>query len=268
MSKERAFEEIEKLGKKDIHLLIFDGVSYSPSKYTYDFEQIEELSKPSKEVKYGSFLEQKIYDDIKDRLNSNQNMGLFNIYHRDMQLIQALDTVGRTVVYEVETAYVIHKVLNKRVHFYQTDREMDREILNYVKANNIELTMDDINAHPQQYFVQVSYENIMNLFSLKGKDGLYFHLFGVPFGQNNRSCQILQKLLQKNEIEYVGYSNVYSFNHAFPNQLSWMIQALQPDNLVCVHANTPEKVNAMGYHHVLPEQNESYIIENGRLIKK
>ena len=93
-------------------------------------------------------------------------------------------------------------------------------------------------------------------------------MFVVPFGQNNRSCQILQKLLQKNEIEYVGYSNVYSFNHAFPNQLSWMIQALQPDNLVCVHANTPEKVNAMGYHQVLPEQNEAYIIENGRLIKK
>jgi mRNA degradation ribonuclease J1/J2 len=75
-------------------------------------------------------------------------------------------------------------------------------------------------------------------------------------------------LLRVNEIEYVGHSNVYSFNHAFPNHLSWMIQTLKPKNIVCVHSNTPEKVNAMGTNQVLPLQNEAYIIENDILVKK
>ncbi len=268
LSRERAFAEIEKLGQKQIDLLIFDGVTYSTEKFNYDPEKIEELSQPSKEMKGETFLEQKIYDDVKEKLQNNSNMGLFNIYHRDMQLINALDTVGRTVVYEVETAYVIHKVLNKSVHFYQSDYEMNPEILDYVKAHNIELTFNELNADPEKYFVQVSYKNIMNLFSLEGKDGFYFHLFGDPFGKNNRACQILQKLLKMNGIEYVGYSSVYSFNHAFPNQLSWMIQTLNPENLVCVHANNPEQVNPMGHHQVLPEQNEPYVIEQGVLIKK
>jgi len=268
LSRERAFAEIEKIGQKEIDLLIFDGVSYSPSKFKYDPNKILELSQPSKGMLKNMYLEQKIYDDIKRKLHNNPNMGLFNIYHRDMQLIEALDTLGRTVVYEVETAYVIHKVLNKAVKFYQPDCEINPKILEYVKANNTELTFNELNAHPEQYFVQVSYHNILNLFSLNGKNGFYFHLFGVPFGETNRACQILRTLLKINEIEYVGYSSVYSFNHAFPNQLSWMIQTLNPMNLVCVHSNNPEQVNAMGHHQVFPEQNEPYIIEQGILIKK
>lgn len=268
LSRERAFKEIEKLGKKHIDLLVFDGQTYSIEKFNYDFSDIETLSKPSKEILKGMFLEQKIYDDVKERLHLNKRMGLFNLYHRDMQLIQALDTVGRTVVYEVETAYVIGKLLNKRVHFYQSDYKMDPKILDCVKAHNTELTFNDLNANPEQYLVQVSYKNIMNLFSLEGKEGYYFHLFGDPFGKTNRACQILQSLLKMNEIEYVGYSSVYSFNHAFPNQLSWMIETLDPMNLVCVHANNPEQVNPRGYHRVLPKQNEAYVIEQGVLILK
>ena len=268
LSREKAFAEIEKLGQKDIDLLIFDGASYSPTKFIHDPNKIDKLSIPSKDILEGMFLEAKIYDDIKQRLNHNLAMGMFCIYHRDMQLIDALDAIGRTVVYEVETAYVIHKVLNKRVYFYQSDYEINPDILNYVKENNIELSFNDLNTNPEKYFVQVSYQNIMNLFSLKCKNGQYFHLFGEPFGVTNRACQILQTLLRVNEIEYVGYSNVYSFNHAFPNHLSWMIQTLKPKNIVCVHSNTPEKVNAMGTNQVLPLQNEAYIIENDILVKK
>ncbi|MBR5796151.1 MAG: hypothetical protein IKY26_08390, partial [Erysipelotrichaceae bacterium] len=97
-------------------------------------------------------------------------------------------------------------------------------------------------------------------------DGIYFHLFGDPFGK--AGCDNLAKILNMTSTKYVGYSNVYSFNHAFPNHLSWMIQTLAPKNVVCVHSNCPEKLNAMGANHVLPEQNAPYIYEDGLLIKK
>ena len=265
LSRERAFEEIEKLGQKEIDLLVVDGTSYSPSKFIHNPEKIKELSEPSKDMKEGMFLEQKIYDDIREQLLDNPNLGLFCIYHRDMQLINALDTLGRTVLYEVETAYVIHKVLNKSVHFYQPDCKTDPEILAYVKEHNTEVSYEEIHAHPEKYFVQVSYKNVMDVFSLPAKDGVFFHLFGDPFGKDG--CNNLQNILARVETKYVGYSNVYSFNHAFPNHLSWMIQTLGPKNIVCVHSNNPEKLNAMGAHHVLPEQNEAYVIENEVLVK-
>ena len=72
-------------------------------------------------------------------------------------------------------------------------------------------------------------------------------------------------MLENNGIDYVGYSNVYSFNHAFPNHLSWMIGTLAPKNVVCVHSNNPEKLNAMGSRQTLPEQHVPYIYENEQL---
>ena len=265
LSRERAFEEIEKLGQKEIDVAIVDGTSYSPSKFIHNPEKINELSQPSKGMLEGMFLEQKIYDDIRTQLHDYPHLGLFNIYHRDMQLINALDTLGRTVVYEVETAYVINKTLDKKVCFYVQDANTDEAILNYVKEHNDEVSFEELHAHPEKYFVQVSYKNILHVFSLPAKDGIYFHLFGDPFGK--AGCDNLAKILNMTGTKYVGYSNVYSFNHAFPNHLSWMIQTLGPKNIVCVHSNNPEKLNAMGAHHVLPEQNEAYIIENEVLVK-
>ena len=269
VSRERAFNEIERLGQKDIDLLIVDGTSYSPSKFIHDPKEIEDLAKPSKDILKGMFLETGIYEDVANQLNGQDKMGTFCIYHRDMQLIEALiktmDDVNREVIFETETAYIINKVLNKSVKFYHPDMELDEEILDYVRKNNTELTFKDINENKSKYLVQVTYKNILNLHSLDCKGGVFFHLFGDPFGKDNKSVRILKNMLENNGVDYVGYSNVYSFNHAFPNHLSWMIGTLAPKNVVCVHSNNPEKLNAMGSRHTLPERHVPYIYENEQL---
>ena len=269
VSRERAFKEIERLGEKEIDLLIVDGTSYSPSKFIHNPEKIEELARPSKDILEGMFLETGIYEDVANQLNNQDKMGLFCIYHRDMQLIEALietmNKINREVIFETETAYIINKVLNKSVSFYHPDMELDEEILDYVRKNNKELSFKDINENKSKYLVQVTYKNILNLHSLECNGGVFFHLFGDPFGKDNKSVRILKTMLENNGIDYVGYSNVYSFNHAFPNHLSWMIGTLAPKNVVCVHSNNPEKLNAMGSNHILPEQHVPYIYENEQL---
>ncbi|MDD6466673.1 MAG: MBL fold metallo-hydrolase [Erysipelotrichaceae bacterium] len=267
LSQEKAFAEIEKISHREIDLLIVDGTSYSPSEFVHDPNQIEELSKPSKDVLQGMFLEKHIYEDVVYRLKSSQSLGFFCTYHRDMQLIEALieylSKIDREIVFEVETAYVVQNVLHCPVKFYCSSHQQDSKILESVRINNVELSFADINNHANQYVVQVSYKNLMNLFSLNTQGGIYFHLFGDPFHKSG--SRNLEKMLTMNEIEYVGYSNVYSFNHAFPNHLSWMLNTLQPKNVVCVHSRNPEKLNAMGANHVLPHQNEVYVYENNKL---
>lgn len=272
LQKERAFEEISKLTKENIDLLIIDGTSYSPSKFIHDAEKIEELSKPNKDILEGMFLEAKIYEDVKEKLLESNEMGLFCIYHRDMQLINALlectHQANRDIVFEVETAYIINQVLHKNVLFYVPDTYQDEKILEFVRNKNTELSYDDINTNKSSYLVQVSYKNIMTLHSLDSQNGLYFHLFGEPFGFGNRACQIFENMLKRHQINYFGYSNVYSFNHAFPNHLSYVIGEINPKNVVCVHSNVPEKLNPMQAQHILPKQHIPYIYVNGTLVEK
>lgn len=263
LSQQKAFEEIEKLTDLTIDVLIVDGTSYSPTKFIHDPSKIEELAKPGKEILEGMFLESGIYEDVRDQLKDNDKMGLFCIYHRDMQLIGALidfaAQAGRTIAFETETAYIINKVMNRSVSFYHPDCPCDEKILKFVQENNKQLSFKDINTNKDKYLVQVSYKNIMNLHSLDAEGGVYFHLFGEPFGKGNKAVRIQQAMLEKAGVRYVGYSNVYSFNHAFPNHLSWMIDTISPKNVVCVHSNNPEKLNAMGSTHILPEQHVPYI---------
>lgn len=270
-SNKKAFEEIEKLSEKEIDLLIVDGTSYSPSKFIHDPKKIEELSRPSKDILEGMFLETGIYEDCANQCANTKEMGLFCIYHRDMQLIenliQKMNEVNREVIFETETAYIINKVLGKKVSFYQPDMEIDSDILEYVREKNHELSFKELNENKDKVFVQVSYKNILNLHSLNCENGIFFHLFGDPFGKDNKSVRILKTMLENNKINYVGYSNVYSFNHAFPNHLSWMIGTLAPKNVVCVHSNNPEKLNAMGSNQILPKQHIPYVYNGQEIVE-
>ena len=271
LSQQKAFAEIEKLIPLDIDLLIVDGTSYSPSKFLHDPSKIEDLARPGKDIREGMFLESGIYEDVKNQMSETDKMGLFCIYHRDMQLIDAMiryvEESGRTIAFETETAYIINTVMNRSVTFYHPDCPCDKKILDAVKAKNTQVDFETLNQNKDKYMVQLSYKNIMNLHSLDAEQGVFFHLFGEPFGKGNKAVRILDAMLKKAGVRYVGYSNVYSFNHAFPNHLSWMIDTISPKNVVCVHSNNPEKLNAMGSIHILPEQHIPYIYEDETLKK-
>ena len=272
LQRERAFEELEKLNKLDIDLLIIDGTSYSPSKFKHDESAFDELSKPNKDILAGMFLEASIYDDVANKLKETGNLGVFNIYHRDMQLIEALikscNAVNREVVFEVETAYVINEVLDMSVSYYVSDTTVREDIYQKVAARNNVVTVSEINQNKDKYIVQVSYKNILSLHDFDTENGVFFHLFGEPFGSGNKAFTIFERMLQNAGLTYFGYSNLYSFNHAFPNHLSYMIEKVNAKSVVAVHSNVPEKLTPMNSKHYLPKQNVVYELVNGELIEK
>ena len=277
LQRERAFAELEKLCKENIDLLIIDGTTYSPSKFIHDAETIDEMNKPSQDYLPGQFSEAGIYEDVHKFLSSSEGVGIFNIYHRDMQLINALvDTaksLGREIVFEPETAYIVYSLLGIKSLYYVPDvdgYEKDEEYLNIVKSNCKEISADEIKKNGKKYFVQCSYHNLLQMFSLTDPNvkGEYFHLFGEPFTKDGKANRSLNKVLEMCNLENHAYANLYSFNHAFPNHLCYVIEKLNSKAVVAVHSNVPEKLNPMNSVAYLPEQNVPYILKNGELIKK
>lgn len=267
LQRERAFEEIEKMADYDIDVLIADATSFSPTKFIHDASRTDELALPNKDILDGMFLESSVYEDMADKLRDSDKLGLFGIYHRDPQLIGAvmdiLAEAGRTVVFEAETAHVVNQLLDRDVLFYLPDSGEGAQLVSELEKRNTRLSVEDINKNKDKYLVQLSYKNILQLHDFDAEGGFYFHLFGEPFGTDNKSCHILRSMLQRAGTEHVNYSNCYSFNHAFPNHLSYAIGKIKAKNVVAVHSNCPEKLNPMGSRHVLPKQFVPYVLRNG-----
>lgn len=257
LQREKAFKELEKLTDTKIDLLILDGTSYSPDKYKGNRN-----SESSKDILEGEFSEASIYKDVEFKLQNSNELGIFNIYHRDMQLITALiDTVSslhRHIVFEAETAYVIKKVLNRNVDYYLGDYTYPKTILDELKDNQ-RIDLKDVNEHPKNYFIQVSYKNILTLLNMNVENGYFFQLFGEPFGRK-KGMDILNHIMELKQINYVGYSNVYSFNHAFPNHLSYLLDTLKAETVVVVHSDTPENLDARSSKKWMPEQGVKYTL--------
>lgn len=276
LQRERAFDELEKLCKEHIDLLIIDGTTYSPSKFIHDAETIDKMNTPSKDLLDGQFSEAGIYEDVNNFLKESNGIGIFNIYHRDMQLIKALidtaSSVNRRIVFEPETTYILYTLFDYHALFYipdTADYDTNEEYLQVIKENCTFIPTEDIKKNNSLYFVQCSYQNILELFSLvdTSEKGEYFHLFGEPFTKDGKAARTLQLMLEKCNLNNHAYANLYSFNHAFPNHLCYMIEKLNSKAVVAVHSNTPERLNPMNSVPYLPEQNVDYILKNGEIRK-
>jgi len=268
---ERAYNEINKYNK-DIDLLIVDSTTTSPSEFVFDNELLEQYKIPSKEFLKGTITEQQIYDDVRNHIKNYTGLAFFNLYHRDIRMldnmIQIANENGRIAVFEPATAYIINALLQKPVHvlFPLTDKE--ENYYKKVKQNNIVISKDEIIAHPEQYYLQTTYRNILELIDYQGIQGKYFHLFGEPLTTKEKHYVIMQNVLNKLGFEYYSYINLYSFSHAYPNNLAYYIQQVNAKSVVSVHSKKPESLNPVNSKHYLPIENKDYLLINGELIEK
>ena len=111
VQRERAWQEIEALAQKKIDLLILDSTTTSPKQFARKEAQENALFLPSRTLLEEEISEEAIYESVRQRLQANPQLAFFNLYHRDMQLIENLIRLaaeqGRTPVFEPETAWII-----------------------------------------------------------------------------------------------------------------------------------------------------------------
>ena len=270
---QRAFAEIENLSQERIDLLIVDGTTYSPEMFAFNSDY-QNINSPSKAIIADMISEQDIYDDIYCKLEHSNALAIFNIYHRDMQLIQSLIAVAksltRSLVFEPETAYVYQALFpNEEINYYIPDYKFYSDDYNVIKklSNHANLiSTETICNNPNKFFVQNSYKRMMQLHDFVAENNNeYFHLFGDPFDKNSFAYQRFEKCLELFHCNLHAYSNLYSFNHAYPNHLSYIIDKLDPKLVVSVHSNHPEKLNTVNRVQFFPEKTVAYELVNGML---
>ena len=261
---EKAYNELELFADKNIDLLIIDGTTYSKKEFIRNTDSELAMNIPTKALPEQAICEKFIYNELTSKLKQSDTLGIFNIYHRDMQLIEALiecaDKSNRIITFEPKTAYVIKKLLNRTVNVYDIDVTID---LPYIKEieNNPRITDEDISKCPTNYLLQNSYENLLELLSLPTTNANYFHLFGLPLIPTEPNYKIMKSLVNRMNINFHSYTNLYSFNHAYPGNLCYMIERIAAKMVVAVHSRNPEKLVTQSGVHILPKENVLYQIE-------
>lgn len=268
----RAWHATKQMSKNEIDLLIVDSTTTSSNEFVYSENEIDSLNLPSKEVLKDMITEQKIIDDIREQLKTHQGIAVFNLYHRDVRMLEYLIKIAkeynREAVFEPHTAYIINELLNISTNVIFPNNNLKYDFYTEVRKNNKIISKDEVITNPNSYFVQNTYRNILELIDYDGINGVYFHLFGEPLTEEHVHYQIMKNVIDKLKWNFFSYINLYSFSHTYPNQLAYYIKKLNPKAVVAVHSTNPEGLNPVNAKHYLPKENVDYYLLNGQLIEK
>ncbi len=248
MKAEEAFSVLDDLEKEKIDLLIVDATTTSPSEFHLDPSL---YSFPSKHLLPGSVSEQNIYDHIFSTLKGYDGIGVFNQYERDTSMMKHMIELGkkldRNVFFEPEFAYIL-----KQMHGIEVP------VLN-------EADIKEIRKHPSKYLLQNSYRNILALSDFDGIEGEYYHLFGEPLVEGTKNWNVMRNVVEKLHWRFHSFSNLYSFSHAYPNQLAYMIEKIGAKSVVAVHSKHPENLPSSKSDQFFPREDKDHLLKNGEL---
>ncbi len=266
---EKAYQEVEAMKEKPIDLLIIDSTTTSPSEFEMDEALKEQYLKPGKDYLAGSISENDIYEQTKDALRNFKGLGVVNSYPRDTnmlyQLYQLGNSINRTSVFEPSYAYILYHMSGIKAPVYYPSNQVKCPVEEECRTLFEEVTLKEIKDHPERYVLQNSYANILSLTDLDGIQGKYFHLMGEPLVETEKHYQILKNVIAKLRWEFKSYINLYSFSHAYPNHLAYVIQRLDPKSVVAVHSKHPENLNPVNARQFFPEEGVTYVLKNGEL---
>jgi len=268
---DKVVADINKIAKEEVDVLILEATTFSPSMYE---RADNEPLVASLNIPEGMTSERELLERVYQDLLGSADLGIFNIYHRDMELIKGLFALAadanREIVFEPKTAYIVMHMLDLFPTVFIPDNKDctgdPAPYLRFVLENTPRIvTSDELMAAPEKYFVQNSYENILELFDLAEQGARYYHLYGEPLVEGSRAYKNMQRVLQLTGVQYAAFANLYCYNHAYPNNLLYMANEIAARNLIAVHSSSPEKLICEHSRKVIPEKGEIYQLVDGIL---
>lgn len=266
---EKAFEELETLRDIGFDLLIVDSTTTSPSEFHLgDMSRV--YDQPDRRMLEGEVSEQDIYDDIFSVLKDSKALGIFNQYDRDVSMMLSMiclsERLDRKIVFEPSFAYILKKLKGIDVPVFIPESLSSPSYLHELKDSEV-ITKEMIRNDPSGYLLQNSYPNILSLTDFEGLKARYFHLFGEPLVKGEKHYQIMLNVLNKLDFDFHSWSNLYSFSHAYPNQLAYMVEKIDAKAVVAVHSKHPENLNPVNSRQYFPDDVSEYLLKDGELIK-
>jgi len=266
--------EISYLNTKDIDILIPEGTTFwgdlKPEDFDLDtvYHTFKPLNLLTKEQ-----LDNKLVNII---INYN-GLIVFNYYEREMSdvmdFINYAKKTNRTLVFEPESAYIINKFFNYSVNVLIPDNyRKNNKYMDFVLENNNIIKKKDIMANPNQFLVQNSYPNILELIDYRNINTLYLHHSGTPLGSFDPKYNRLLNIISKLGFDYQSKSRfddgTYFSNHATREQLLQYLDEVKCKLIIPVHSanrNTYIKCINKPYYYVDLYKEYTYDRENNTL---
>lgn len=225
---------------------------------------------PSLELPKNMITHKKHYEKLSKLYENVEGLVIFNIYEREMFDIEKIyewaNINNREVVLEPKQAYLVYKFFNKNVNVYYNNEFINDDWFIELKENCNFIDRDSILNNPKKYYLQNSYENILELFNLKIENSIYIHAEGNPF--NSKDIQRMKDIVKDAGYDFKSYEDPYYYQHGYPNHVKYFVDYVNPKVVIGYHGNHPERVEAKDGYNFVPELNKTYYMENDRLIKE
>jgi len=272
---EKTWAQMELLKTKKIDVMLCEGTSFIDSSLYRVYQSTDvSLIQPDPKVPIGVLTEEQYKRKLFNQIQNCKGLCVFNYYQREMdeaaEYIDWAQRSGRKCVFEPDAAYLIYKFYGINPYIYIPDssrytKEPSPEWFAELLANAVVVTADEIFTNPSGYLLQNSYRHILDLFSLPDKNGIYLHEGGEPLGDYDPAFENMRRILNKTDFEYVSLDDAY-FGHAYPGQVKYFIDQVDPKVLIPCHTYNPERLLPNTGRQLLPELYHPYILKNHQLI--
>ncbi|API92058.1 MBL fold metallo-hydrolase [Virgibacillus pantothenticus] len=262
---------VEYVRSRGLDVLIMEGTT---------LHSVEDMKQPlvaDPSLPKNMLREAEIVNRMLEICKQTDGLAFFNIYHRNIERLEALIQVAkvsnRKLIFELETAYIASRFL-KGTDFsvYQSaDVKQQRENstlpiwMEQLLALYETVDKDLVNLHPNQFLLQISYENALELLDLNCENSVYLHANGMPLGDYDPNYQRLIDFLHKQGIPRY---DVGTSGHAAPQHLKYVLERLKPSTFIPLHSFYPERLVPDHSRLFLPEYGVTYGIKQNKIVKK
>ncbi|EKN71007.1 putative hydrolase [Neobacillus bataviensis LMG 21833] len=263
---EHFINEVNRLG---IDALIIEGTTLS------NVEEMREAIIGNPIVPEGMTTEITIPEKMSNKLNETKGLGIFNVYHRNIDrligIIKASQGSSRKAVFEHETAYLLDKLTDEHDFLvYKSVETIFEEQTGTLPDWKSELlkryesiSAEKININPGEYFLQNTYENVLELFDLDVCEGIYIHSNGVPLGSFDPAFENLKKILNKLDVDY---DYIGAGGHAIPSHLKYIVDRIDPKFLLPLHSFNPERLKPKSGIQLLADYGVDYTLKDHQIL--
>ena len=269
---QRVLEEMEFVKAKNIDVLVADTTGFIDSVMDMMYENYDDEVIASPDLPKDMLDEAMLMAALQEDLAQVKGLCIVNFYVREMDDVTSFTEMakacGRKLVLEPETAYIAHKFFNSKPLIYIPDYskyQSDAEWLKIILANSTVVTKEEIHQNPNQFLLQNTYKNILELFDLPNKDAGYLHFGGEPLGDYDPAWYNLLRVLDLTNFKLVGTNEKRYFSHAYPQQAKYYVDQVDASILIPTHSFNPERLKASpGKVQFIPEEGATYELSDDK----
>lgn len=206
---------------------------------TLSFQDVDMIH--LEEEENGIRTEAMLLSETEEICKNAHDLVVINPYNRNVERIhrvqEMLSKTGRTLVLDAAQGDYLATIYPDDPVFIYAETACGRTYPHGAALVSREELLDQ----PGKYVLQLDYHDFYELFDLSPRVSAYLHMDGAPLGSYEASYEKMTLLLKAMDIPY-HYMSLGG--HAYPWYIRKMIDTIEPDILIPLHSEHPERVSS------------------------